>query len=92
MMMNGQKAAPEARVAAAAESGEATGNTHVAGTGKRVVGLRDEVLQVSLRLLSLAASVIAMSFMVTARQNGVASIYGFRLSIHSKWSYSYAFE
>ncbi|KAK9229028.1 hypothetical protein WN944_021985 [Citrus x changshan-huyou] len=61
------------------------------GMGKGV-SKRDGVVQVILRLLSLAASVIAMSFMVTARQNGVASVYGFPLTIRSKWSYSYAFE
>lgn len=61
------------------------------GMGKGV-SKRDAVVQVILRLLSLAASVIAMSFMVTARQNGVASVYGFPLTIRSKWSYSYAFE
>lgn len=64
------------------------------GLGSKTGGVRTrgDVVLLTLRLLCLAASVAAMSFMVTARQASTASFYGFQLQLHSKWSFSYSFE
>ncbi|XVF86680.1 hypothetical protein PTKIN_Ptkin18bG0061400 [Pterospermum kingtungense] len=98
MMMNGQKTPPppapstlaaiqltEAKVVAEKGQSEAPG-----GFGFKTG--RDMVLMMTLRLLCMAASVTAMSFMVSARQVSTASFYGFQLQLHSKWSLSYSFE
>ncbi|KAK5843015.1 CASP-like protein [Gossypium arboreum] len=53
---------------------------------------KGDVVVLTLRLLCMATSVTAMSFMVTARQVSAASFYGFQLQLHSKWSFSYSFE
>ncbi|KAE8709178.1 CASP-like protein 3A1 [Hibiscus syriacus] len=53
---------------------------------------KGDVVVLTIRLLCMATSVTAMSFMVTARQVSVASFYGFQLQLHSKWSFSYSFE
>lgn len=90
--MNGGEKAPEAKVTAAAESGDTMNLTHAAAaTGKAVIR-RNEVFQVVLRLVTLAVSVVSVSFMVTSRQDGVVIIYGFyELPISAKWSYSNSF-
>ncbi|XP_022724612.1 CASP-like protein 3A1 [Durio zibethinus] len=63
------------------------------GIGSKTgVWTRGDVVLVTLRLLCMAVSVTAMSFMVTARQVSTASFYGFQLQLHSKWSFSYSFE
>ncbi|KAL4308798.1 hypothetical protein GQ457_01G039530 [Hibiscus cannabinus] len=53
---------------------------------------RGDVVVLTIRLLCMATSVTAMSFMVTARQASAASFYGFQFQLHSKWSFSYSFE
>lgn len=53
---------------------------------------KGDVVVLTLRLLCIATSVTAMSFMVTARQVSTASFYGFQLQLHSKWSFSDSFE
>ncbi|KAB2094014.1 hypothetical protein ERO13_A02G118700v2 [Gossypium hirsutum] len=53
---------------------------------------KGDVVVLTLRLLCMATSVTAMSFMVTARQVSAASFYGFQVQLHSKWSFSYSFE
>lgn len=64
-----------------------------AGVGSKTgVWTRGDVVLVTLRLLCMAASVTAMSFMVTARQVSTASFYGLQFRLHSKWSFSYSFE
>ncbi|XVE88834.1 hypothetical protein DITRI_Ditri19aG0100500 [Diplodiscus trichospermus] len=63
------------------------------GVGSKTgVWTRGDVVLLTLRLLCMAASVTAMSSMVTARQVSNASLFGFQLQLHSKWSLSYAFE
>ncbi|KAL1199389.1 CASP-like protein [Cardamine amara subsp. amara] len=47
-----------------------------------------EVVQVALRGGCLAASASAMAVMLTATEEGVADIYGFKLTLSSNWSFS----
>lgn len=54
--------------------------------------LRADLYQLALRLICIATSATAMSLMVTAKQSSTVSIYGFELPVHSKWSFSDAFE
>ncbi|XP_021911755.1 CASP-like protein 3A2 isoform X2 [Carica papaya] len=103
MMVNGQKTEPlslevaETKVAAAAaaEEEEKVGRrTHMAVAPRldpRLSSRRADLVRVALRLMCMAASVTAMSFMLTARQVSAASFYGFQLHLYSKWSFSYAF-
>ncbi|XVF24925.1 hypothetical protein REPUB_Repub13aG0169600 [Reevesia pubescens] len=104
MMMNGQKAPPppqstpplqltEAKVVVEKEHSELRMGFNV-GLGSKTRGIwtRGDVVLVTLRLLCMAASVTAISFMVTARQVNTASFYGFQLQLRSKWSFSYSFE
>ncbi|XP_062023958.1 CASP-like protein 3A1 [Rosa rugosa] len=51
-----------------------------------------DVAHVCLRLLCMASSVTALSFMVTAQQASTVTIYGFHLPVYSKWSFSESFE
>ncbi|KAF7843387.1 CASP-like protein 3A1 [Senna tora] len=53
---------------------------------------RSDAMQVVLRLLCMLCSVIALSFMVTAKQASSVTIYGFHLPVYSKWSFSESFE
>ncbi|XP_023644170.1 CASP-like protein ARALYDRAFT_316979 isoform X2 [Capsella rubella] len=56
--------------------------------GEEVVAKRtriQEVVQVALRGGSLAASATAMAVMLTASEEGVADIYGFKLTLSSNW-------
>lgn len=53
---------------------------------------RREGLQVALRGGCLAASASAMAVMLTATQEGVADIYGFKLTLYSKWSFSPSYK
>lgn len=53
---------------------------------------KSDAMQVILRLLCMACSVIALSFMVTAKQASSVTIYGYRLPVYSKWSFSESFE
>ncbi|XWS20238.1 hypothetical protein CRYUN_Cryun31cG0083000 [Craigia yunnanensis] len=107
MMMNGHKTPPlpppsstppmqqtEAKVVAKnGHSEPRVGFGFNVGVGSKTgVWTRGDLVQLTLRLLCMASSVTAMSFMVTARQVSTASFYGFQLQLHSKWSFSYSFE
>lgn len=51
-----------------------------------------EVVQVALRGGCLAASATAMAVMLTATEEGVADIYGFKLTLSSNWSFSPSYQ
>ncbi|XP_062086797.1 CASP-like protein 3A1 [Humulus lupulus] len=51
-----------------------------------------DVAQAILRVLSVATSVIALLFMVTAKEASTVFVYGFPLPVFSKWSFSDSFE
>ncbi|KAL1187687.1 CASP-like protein [Cardamine amara subsp. amara] len=53
---------------------------------------RREVVQVALRGGCLAASATAMAVMLTATEEGVADIYGFKLTLSSNWSFSPSYQ
>ncbi|CAN8253778.1 unnamed protein product [Cochlearia groenlandica] len=53
---------------------------------------RREIVQVSLRGGCLATSAAAMAVMLTAAEEGVADIYGFKLTLSSKWSFSPSYQ
>lgn len=94
----------EAKVVVAVE--ENGGGAHVveAGTGhhghdhhggERKVGLlfrKADVAQAILRVMSVATSLTAVVFMVTAEEASTVSVYGFSLPVYSKWSFSDSFE
>ncbi|KAF2301160.1 hypothetical protein GH714_020551 [Hevea brasiliensis] len=95
MMTNGQKVPlevavqlPDSKVAAMENSGTMSGP--LMGT-TRPFARKAELLHVALRLLCMATSVAALSFMVTAHQSSSVSIYGFKLPVYSKWSFSHSF-
>lgn len=96
-MMNDQKVPPSEVAAQLTESKVAA--TEISGTisgplirAARPFGRKAEVLHVALRLLCMLASVASLSFMVTAHQSTSVSIYGFKLPVHSKWSFAQSFE
>ncbi|XVF74530.1 hypothetical protein PTKIN_Ptkin13bG0117500 [Pterospermum kingtungense] len=106
MMMNDQKTPPPppstppvqlAEGKVVAENGRHTEprlrlGFNVGVGSKTGVWTRGDLVLLTLRLFCMAASVTAMSFMVTARQVSTASLYGLQLQLHSKWSFSYSFE
>ncbi|KAL5822786.1 hypothetical protein ACOSQ4_020686 [Xanthoceras sorbifolium] len=94
MIMNGQRAPAEAYKVAADHDPAAVngGRATAAVAAKRGFSRRAEVVQVVLRVLTLVGLVMAMTFMLTAKQSGVTSVYGFQLSVSSQWSNSSAFE
>ncbi|KAJ8535913.1 hypothetical protein K7X08_034314 [Anisodus acutangulus] len=51
-----------------------------------------EVMQVVLRVLCVVSSVTALSLMVTAEQSSNITVLGFKIPLHSKWSFSHSFE
>ncbi|KAM7255598.1 hypothetical protein ACFE04_008496 [Oxalis oulophora] len=53
---------------------------------------RSNVLHVSIRFVTLTTSLLACCFMVSANEEGFASLYGFRLPIKSNWSYSFSYQ
>lgn len=53
---------------------------------------RREVVQVALRGGCLAAAATAMAVMLTATEEGVADIYGFKLTLSSNWSFSPSYQ
>ncbi|KAF7814234.1 CASP-like protein 3A1 [Senna tora] len=84
---------PAVKVTAAFESTTMSGPLVVGGHHRRGLDRRKaEVMQVALRLLSMLSSVIALSFMVTAEEASVLSVFGFDLPVYSKWSFSESFE
>ncbi|XP_027344596.1 CASP-like protein 3A1 [Abrus precatorius] len=81
----------ESKVAALESSGTMSGPLvgAAAGTRRR---RRTEAMQLILRMLCMATSLVALSLMVTAKESSSVSIYGFLLPIHSKWSFSESYE
>lgn len=59
--------------------------------GDVILQRKIDVVHVILRLLSMASSVTALSFMVTARESSTLILYGFQIPVQSKWSYSSSF-
>ncbi|XP_068642138.1 CASP-like protein 3A1 [Aristolochia californica] len=57
-----------------------------------VCGKSESTVHVVLRIVCLLSSIAALSFMVTAEQSAILSIYGFKLPVYSKWTYSDSFE
>ncbi|XP_050382035.1 CASP-like protein 3A1 [Argentina anserina] len=51
-----------------------------------------DLAHVCLRLLCMASSLTALSFMLTARQASNITIYGFHFPVYSKWSFAQSFE
>ncbi|KAJ8755861.1 hypothetical protein K2173_024406 [Erythroxylum novogranatense] len=96
--MNGlEKMPPPAEVAVQLPEYEMAATLEKDGMSNRPsirppLGRKADVLHVTLRLFCMVTSVIALSFMVTAHQSSTVSIYGFMLPVHSKWSFSHAFE
>lgn len=92
-MVNEQRIQEEAKVAAlecsGTMSGPLVGAAASAGTRRR---RRAEAMQLVLRALCMASSVVAISLMVTAKESSSVSIYGFLLPLHSKWSFSESYE
>ncbi|CAK8560235.1 unnamed protein product [Lathyrus sativus] len=64
----------------------------VGATEKTIRCRRAEAMQLILRALCMATSVVSLSLMITAEQNSSVSIYAFRLPVHSKWSFSPSYE
>lgn len=94
--MNGRKTPsevaiqlPETKVAA--DTGTMSGPL-VTGRPGQKLRRRTDIAHVSLRLICLVTSVMALSFMATAKEAATVSIYGFHLPVYSKWSYSDSFE
>ncbi|CAL1378240.1 unnamed protein product [Linum trigynum] len=92
----GQNKVPE--VSVPVTPAEEDGSTVVAA-GKASAGVsgplgrrRSDLMQGTLRLLCLVTSLTAVGFMVSARQSGSVSIYGFMLPVNSKWSFSHSFQ
>ncbi|KAK7255438.1 hypothetical protein RIF29_28847 [Crotalaria pallida] len=81
----------ESKVAAFESSGTMSGPLvgAAAATRRR---RRNEALLLILRVMCMSSSVIALSFMVTAKEASSVSIYGFHLPLQSKWSFSESYE
>ncbi|KAJ1388754.1 Casparian strip membrane protein domain [Sesbania bispinosa] len=90
-MVSEQRAPEETKVAALENSGTMSGPLVGAAAGIRR-RRRMEAMQLILRAMCMASSVVALSLMVTAKQNSSVNIYGFSLPIHSKWSFSESYE
>lgn len=63
-------------------------------TGGGVGGMQNwvDALHGALRVLCLLTSVIAMSLMVTAKEDSTMSIFGLELPVSAKWSFADSFE
>ncbi|XP_015938490.1 CASP-like protein 3A1 [Arachis duranensis] len=77
----------ESKVAALESSGRMSG-APVGARQRR----RKEAVDLCLRLMCMASSIVAVSLMVTAKQATNVSIYGFSFPINSKWSFSQSYE
>ncbi|KAK4269335.1 hypothetical protein QN277_022505 [Acacia crassicarpa] len=88
-MVTEQKPPEEEKVVVVLENG--TMNHTLVGPS---AGIRQkpDAVHLILRLLCMVCSVIALSFMVTAKQASSVSIYGFHFPVYSKWSYAESFE
>ncbi|KAI3416935.1 CASP-like protein [Psidium guajava] len=99
-MFNGQKLPqPEAVLqlsetnVAADRQGLTTNRTLEEEGAPRLKGAhwKADVMHVILRVTCMAASLTALSFMVTAKQHSFLVIYDFQFPVHSKWSFSNSF-
>lgn len=90
--MNGRKIPPEVTIQTA-ETKVTVETMCVSSPGPEParVTRKQEMLHVILRLLCVLTSVTALSLMVTAKQSGEISLYGFDLPLYSKWSFSDSF-
>ncbi|XP_054781528.1 CASP-like protein 3A1 isoform X1 [Prosopis cineraria] len=88
-MVTEQKTPEEEKVVVVLENGTMSRSLVRPSAGIR---WKADAIHVILRLLCVVSSVIALSFMVTAKQASSVSIYGFHLPVFSKWSYSESFE
>uniref|UniRef100_A0A803NZ52 CASP-like protein n=1 Tax=Cannabis sativa TaxID=3483 RepID=A0A803NZ52_CANSA len=70
---------------------EAVGAADHAHRKVTVLVRKADVAQAILRVLSVATSVIALLFMVTAKEASTVFVYGFPLPVFSKWSFSDSF-
>ncbi|KAF5726864.1 integral membrane family protein [Tripterygium wilfordii] len=95
MAMNGSETGPPPDMKLSeAENGGGTKSRPLVETTtiNTPFGRKGDCIQVTMRLLCIVSSVIALSFMVTARQASALTIFGFKLPVSSKWSYSNSFE
>lgn len=83
---------PETTKVAAMASESSTINELMEPPERSFDRLRADLYQLALRLICIATSTTAMTLMVTAKESSTVSIYGFELPVHSKWSFSDAFE
>lgn len=90
--MNGRKTPPEAPLQTA-ETKVTVKTMCVSSPDPQLARItrKQELLHVILRLLCVLTSVTALSLMVTAKQSGEISLYGFDLPLYSKWSFSDSF-
>ncbi|KAK7389573.1 hypothetical protein VNO78_24727 [Psophocarpus tetragonolobus] len=51
-----------------------------------------EAMQLIMRALCMLCSLVAISFMLTAKESTSLNIYGFILPLHSKWSFSQSYQ
>ncbi|KAF8388926.1 hypothetical protein HHK36_025608 [Tetracentron sinense] len=94
-MMNGRKNPPEIGIQmleakVAAESASMSGP--LVSERPNQVRRKSDVAHAILRLICLISSIIAVSFMTTAKEAATISIYGFHLPVYAKWSFSDSFE
>ncbi|KAI3670499.1 hypothetical protein L1987_87835 [Smallanthus sonchifolius] len=79
------------KVAAESETGTMSGPL-VSLTSAKKFSRNYDAMHIVLRLVSFSASLISVAVMATAKEKSTISIYGFDLSLHSKWSFSGSFE
>ncbi|ESQ48302.1 hypothetical protein EUTSA_v10021518mg [Eutrema salsugineum] len=58
------------------------------GEDNRHGGRRNDVAMVVLRAMCMAASAVAVSLMLTARETSMTTLYGFEFQLHAVWSLS----
>ncbi|KAK9066093.1 hypothetical protein SSX86_015495 [Deinandra increscens subsp. villosa] len=84
-------AAATTKVAAETETGTMTGPL-VSITSARKFSRNYDAMHIVSRFVSLSASLISVAVMTTAKEKSSISVYGFDLSLNSKWSYSGSFQ
>ncbi|XP_076935574.1 CASP-like protein 3A1 [Bidens hawaiensis] len=75
------------KVAAEAETGTMSGPLTSAGKVSR----NYNVMHIVLRLVIVSASLVSLAVMITAKEKSTVLIYGFEISLYSKWSFSGSF-
>ncbi|XP_071733488.1 CASP-like protein 3A1 [Rutidosis leptorrhynchoides] len=78
------------KVAAEVETG--TMNLGPMITSTKKFSLNYDVMHIILRFVSLAASLISVFVMISAKEKSSILIYGFNLPLYSKWSFSGSFK